>query len=178
MIDKIERLLKRWTKATPKATYKKYLEQFDTVDATITTLPYMLVEFWNRVDLAHFENGPTFRDMMYEKVHVRHKTISELVSILTLATGSLAQDDENSIHEISLNQFASFEDITMDDYFAGVRGGSVTYLEGVRMIKTAMSRHSDVIENMPPGYHCRMLNRMYNDILSVTVSIVNQLKDA
>lgn len=178
MIDKIKRLFKKWTKITPKDTYKKYLEQFDTVDATITTLPYMLVEFWERIDLDHFENGPTFRDMMYEKVHVRHKTITELVSILALATGALAQDEENSIHEISLNQFASFEELTMDDYFAGPRGGSVTYLEGVRMLKTAMKQHGDVIENTPPGYHCRMLNRMYNDILSVTVSIVNQLKDA
>lgn len=178
MIDKIEQLLRRWTKSTPKATYLKYLEQFETADTTITTLPYMLVAFWNKVDLAHFENGPTFKEMMYETVHVRHKTISELVSILAMATGSLAQDDENYIHEISINQFAAYEDRTMDDYFGGVRGGSVTYLEGVRMLKQAMTRHAEVIENMPPGYHCRMLNRMYNDILSVTVSIINQLKEA
>lgn len=178
MRDKIERLLGRWFNIRPQDTYKKYLEQFETNDATISTLPYMLVEFWNRVELKHFENGPTFRDMMYEKVHVRHKTISELISILTLATWALAHDDENSIHEISINQFATFEDITMDDYFAGARGGSVTYYEAVRQLKDGMSNLGDVIENMPPGYHCRMLNRMYNDILSVTVSIVNQLKDA
>lgn len=178
MRDKIERLLKRWFKATPRDTYLKYLEQFESTDATITTLPYMLVEFWNRVDLKHFENGPTFKDMMYEKVHVRHKTISELIGIITLATGSLAQDDENSIHEISINQFASYEDITMDDYLAGTRGGSVTYYETVKQLKSAMSKLADVLENTPPGYHCRMLNRMYNDILSVTVSIIQQLKEA
>ncbi len=178
MIDKIERMLKRWTRTTPKDTYKKYLEQFEKADTTITVLPYMLVEFWNRVDLSHFDNGPTFKEMMYEKVHVRHKTIVELTNILSLATGSLAQDDENAIHELSVNQFATVEDITMDDYFAGIRGGSITYLDGVTMLKNAINKHGDVIENMPPGYHCRMLNRMYNDILSVTVSIVNQLKDS
>lgn len=177
MIDKIERLLRKWTKTTPKATYRKYLEQFDTTEVTITTLPYMLVEFWNRIDLTDFEKGPSFRDMMYEKVHVRHKTISDLVGILSLATGSLVQDDENKIHEISINQFAAFEDLTMDDYFSGTRGGSITYTDGVRMLHRAMIEHGEVISNMSPGYHCRMLNRMYNDILSVTVSIVNQMEE-
>ncbi|ABY63084.1 hypothetical protein ST201phi2-1p256 [Pseudomonas phage 201phi2-1] len=178
MIDKIERLLRRWSKSTPKATYFKYLEQFEKADTSITTLPIMLVEFWRRVDLKHFETGPTLKEMMYEKVHVRHKSISELAAILAMATGSLAQDDENFIHEISINQFAVFEDLTMDDYFANSKGGSVSYSEGVAILRQAMLAHGDVIENMPPGYHCRMLNRMYNDILNVTVTIVNQMKDS
>lgn len=178
MIDKIERLLRCWTKTTPKNTYLKLLEQFETSEASITTLPMMLVEFWRRVDLKHFEQGPSYRDLMYEQLSVRHKSITELIGILILATGSLAQDDDTSIHEISVNQFASFEDITMDDYFAGVRGGSVTYYDGVAQLKRHILNHGDVIENMQSGYHCRMLNRMYNDILSVTVSIITRMKDA
>lgn len=178
MREIIERLLARWTKSTPRDTYLKYLEQFESANATITTLPYMLTEFWNRVNLKHFENGPTFKDMMYVKIHVRHKTISELTGIMMLATGSLAQDDENSIHEISINQFATNETITLDDYLAGIRGGSVTYYDAVKQLKEAVAKLADVLENTPPGYHCRMLNRMYNDILSVTVTLMQQLKEA
>lgn len=178
MRDKIERLLWRWFKATPRDTYQRYLEQFESTDTSITKLPYMLVEFWNRVDLKHFENGPTFRDMMYEQVHVRHKTITDLIGIITLATGALAQDDDQAIYEISVNQFAVTEDITMDDYFSSAKGGSVTYYDAVSQLKHTMKRFGEVIENLPSGYHCRMLNRMYNDILSVTVSIISQLKEA
>lgn len=177
MIDKFGRLFKKWTKTTPKDTYQKYLEQFETAETTITTLPYMLIEFWNRVNLEDFKNGPSFKEMMNQSIHVRHKSISELNNILLMATGALVHDDESAIHEISVNQFATLEQLTLDDYFAGVRGGSVTYLDGVTQLKNAMKCHADVIENMPPGYHCRMLNRMYNDILTVTVTLINQLKD-
>lgn len=177
MIDKIRRLLEKWTATSPRDTYLKYLEQFESVDTTITTLPYMLVEFWNRVDLKHFEQGPTLKDLMYEKVHVRHKNLSEMISIVTLATAALAHDDETEIHEISINQFATYADITMDDYLTGIRGGSITYYDAVKQFKSCMAKLADVLENTPPGYHCRMLNRMYNDILSVTVSMINQMKD-
>lgn len=177
MIDFIERLLNRWFKSSPKDTYLKWLEQFDTTDATITTLPMMLVEFWNRVDLAHFTNGPTYKDMMNVKIHVRHSTIAQLESILMLATGAIAQDDEPAIHEISVNQFATFETMSMDDYFAGLTGGSIPYYTGVSRLKEAMARHGEVIEHNTSSYHCRMLNRMYNDILSVTVTMIQQMKD-
>lgn len=178
MRDIIERLLRRWSKSSPKETYLKWLEQFESTDNTISTLPMMLVEFWRRVDLKHFEVGPTYRDMMYEQINARHKTITELIRILALSTGAIAQDDDSYIYEISINQFATFESITMDDYFAGIGNGSVTYYDGVTQLKKYMLQHGEVIENMQLGHHCRMLNRMYNDILSVTVSIIKQMKDS
>lgn len=178
MIDKLERLLRKYFNATPKDTYLKLLEQFDQPSCTIATLPGMLVEFWKRIDIEHFRNGPTFRDMMYSNMSVRHKNISELQNILMLATGAIAQEDEEAIHEISVNQFATFTEMTVDDYFAGLNGGSVPYLTGVVALKEAMTKLGQVLEHETSSYHCRMLNRLYNDILSVTTTIIHQMKDA
>lgn len=177
MIDKIERLLLKWVRATPKQTYLKLLSQFEKHDATINQIPLMLVEFWRKVDVNDFADGPSFRDMMYVNFRARHKTISDLYGLLIRATANIAQDDTDALNEISVNEFATYHEMTLDDYFAGVNGGSVNYFNGVSELKRLMLAHGEVIENLTNGYHCRVLNRMYNDILTVTVTIIENMKD-
>ena len=177
MIDKLTRLLDKWLKTTPKDTYTKLLEQFDGPNAGMTELPVMLIEFWQRVKLGHFIEGPDAREMMYLSIEPRHSTISELVSIVTLATNSLIHEDEASVMDISTDQFMIYKNITLDDYFIGTNGRSISFYEGVRTIKELMVYHNRFIENAPSNYHCRVLNRMYNDILTVTRVIIANMKE-
>lgn len=177
MIDFIERLVLKWTKATPKQTYLKLLEQFDHPTTTMVILPQMLIEFWKRVEPKHFQNGPSVRDMMYIDLETRHENIGELVRLLTLVTGALIQEDDETVIEIAKEQFAIKRNTTMDDYFGGVGVGSVSYIDGVRIIQTAINNHGRNIETLNPSYHSRVLNRMYNDILTVTRAIINNLPE-
>jgi hypothetical protein len=177
MIDKLARLLDKWLKTTPKDTYTKLLEQFDGPDVGMTDLPTMLVEFWGRIKLGHFVEGPNAREMMYLSIEPRHSTLSELVSIVTLATNALIHEDDATVTEISTDQFMIRKSITLDDYLIGVSGRSISFYEGVRTIKELMVYHNRFIENAPSNYHCRVLNRMYNDILTVTRVISDNMKE-
>lgn len=175
MIDFIERFLLRWTKATPKDTYAKLLEQFDQPHATMVNLPEMLVNYWAQIEPLQFEGVLSVRDMMYIDISPRHENIGELVRLMTAATGALVEDDDETLMEISKSEFAVNRNMTLDDYFGGM--GSLTFIEGVRAIKYAVENHGRNIENLNPSYHARVLNRMYNDILYVTRVIVAQLKE-
>lgn len=177
MIDKLERLLDKWFKTTPKDTYTKLLEQFEQPHVGIPELPVMLCEFWKRLRVGHFHGGPTPRDMMYIPLELRHETIGGLVATLQLASGAIVHDDEGMLMEISQTQFQQIHKITFDDYFSGVRGVPLSFNDGVRQIKQAMEVHADAIENLTSTYSSRVLNRMYNDILVVTRALIANMKE-
>lgn len=177
MIDFIERLVARWTKTTPKQTYLKLLEQFEGPQATMVTLPMMLVEFWQRVKPFHFMKGPDARDMMYIDVETRHTSIGELTRLMSLVTGALVQEDESAVMDIAKEQFATPRKMTLDDYFAGADGGTLLFSEGVSNLRTAIILHGLGIENLNPTYHSRVMNRMYNDILYITKVIIENMPE-
>lgn len=177
MIDKLERLLLKWFKAEPKDTYLQLLKQFESNDNTISNLPKMLVAFWERVDLRDFENGPGYRDMMDISIKVRHKSVSELTAMIIRATWSIAQEDLESVREISVNEFATYHDLTLDDYFSNIVGGSINFYTGVQNLRGVILAHGEVIENVTDTYYTRLLNRMYNDILSVTITIIENMRN-
>lgn len=177
MIDFIERLVARWTKTTPKQTYTALLAQFEGPQASMVTLPNMIVEFWYRLKPAHFQNGPGVRDMMYIDVETRHASIGELTRLMNLVTGALVQEDEAAVMDLAKEQFATYRKMTLDDYFAGADGGSLSFYEGVLSLKNAIILHGLGIENLNPTYHSRVMNRMYNDILYITKVIIENMPE-
>jgi hypothetical protein len=177
MIEFIERLVARWTGTTPKKTYLKLFEQFDAPQVGIVNLPGMLVEFWQRVKPDHFTNGPTPRDMMYIDVETRHASLGELCRLMNLVTGALVQEDDATVMDISKEQFAAVRKMTLDDYFAGADGGSLSFREGVLDLKNAIILHGLGIENLNPTFHSRVMNRMYNDILYITKVIIENMPE-
>lgn len=177
MIDFIERLVLRWFKATPKKTYLKYLEQFEQPSTSILDTPEMLVEFWERVDLRHFINGPSAKDMMYINVTTRHKDLGELVNLMTIATNALVRDDEETVMEISRNEFSTLTTMSLDDYYRVKDMGLLDFRTGVAVLKEAVRWHGINIENLQTKYHARVLNKMYNDILYVTRAMIDNMKE-
>lgn len=177
MIDFIERLVARWTKTTPKQTYQKLVEQFEGPEASMVNLPRMLVEFWTRLKPEHFKGGPTARDMMYIDIETRHDSIGELIRLISLVTAALVQEDETSVMEIAKERFAVNRKMTLDDYFAGITGGSIDYFEGVLKLQIAILTHGLGVENLNPSYHSRVMNRMYNDILYITKVIIENMPE-
>lgn len=177
MIDFIERLVARWTKTTPKQTYLKLLEQFEGPQASMVNLPGMLVEFWTRLKPLQFQNGLDARDMMYIDIETRHASIGELWRLMNLVTGALVQEDEAAVMDIAKEQFANYRKMTLDDYFAGADGGSLSFYEGVLNLKNAIVLHGLGIENLNSTYHSRVMNRMYNDILYITKVIIENMPE-
>jgi hypothetical protein len=178
MIDKLVSLLDRWLKTTPKQTYKKLLEQFDSPEAGIGNLPEMLVEFWNRVNVGHFIEGPDVRQLMYINLECRHSSITELTSIITYVTNALIHDDEAVVMGVSQDLFIVNNPTTLDDYLITQGHTSMSFHDGVNALKTAVLYHNRYLENAPTTYHCRVLNRMYNDILTVTRTLIDNMKEA
>lgn len=177
MIEFIERLVARWTGTTPKKTYLKLFEQFEGPQASMVNLPGMLVEFWLRVKSDHFTNGPTPRDMMYIDVETRHSSIGELCRLMNLVTAALVQEDDTTVMDIAREQFAAVRKMTLDDYFAGADGGTLSFREGVMQLKSTIIQHGLGIENLNPTYHSRVMNRMYNDILYITKVIIENMPE-
>lgn len=179
MIDKLVRLLDRWLKTTPKDTYLKLLEQFDDPNKnSMTNLPVMLNEFWTRLNPGHFVVGPTPREMMYIDIETRHSDLMNLGVLITVATNALIHEDDKVVMDLSTNEFMVIKKQSLDDYFTGPSGVSVSYHDGVVQLKKAMAYHYQYLENAPSNHHCRVMNRMYNDILTVTRLIVKNMSEA
>lgn len=177
MITKLYRLLDRWLTPVPKETYKKLLSQFDLPSAGMAELPMMLHEFWDRLKPEHFKVGPSMRDMMYISLECRHDNIAQLKLLVTMATNSLIHEDDSTVMELATDLFMVNTTKTMDDYFQGTQGLTLSFYDGVVAVKEIMAYHYRYLENAPSSYHCRVLNKMYNDILTVTRLIVDNMNE-
>lgn len=177
MIDKIACLINRWFNTTHKDTYTKWLEQFDLPSTGMSELPMMLVEFWRRLNTDHFITGPSVREQMSTHLELRHKTIGDLAITITYATNALIHDDEQIVMEVAKDKFIIKSTLTLDDYLMNGLGSSLSYHATVELLKNTMAYHYTYLENTPSNYHSRVLNRMYNDILSVTRLLIANMPE-
>lgn len=178
MIEKFKRMLERWLNATPKETYVKLLEQFDQPNSGMVELPMMLHEFWLRVNPDNFRKGPDIREMMYINLDCSHDNIPQLKFLVTMITNALIYEDDKAIIDLATDQFIIKKQKTLDDYFVSQRGDTCTFYDGVVEIKRIMAYHYRYLENAQSQHHCRVFNKMYNDILTVTRLIVTQMPDS
>lgn len=178
MIDKFKRMLERWLNTTPKQTYTKLLEQFDQPNVGMVELPLMLHEFWVRVDPKHFQHGPNIREMMYINIDCNHDNIPQLKFLVNMVTNALIHEDDKAILDLATDQFIIKKQKTLDDYFLNQRGETITFTAGVAEIKRIMAYHYRYLETAPSQHHCRVFNKMYNDILAVTRLIITNMPDS
>lgn len=178
MIDKFKRMLERWLNTTPKETYIKLLEQFDQPNSGMVELPMMLHEFWLRVDPKHFQHGPGIREMMYINIDCNHDSIPQLKFLVNMVTNALIYEDDKAIIELATDQFIIKKQKTLDDYFLNQRGETIAFHAGVEEIKRIMDYHYRYLETAQSQHHCRVFNKMYNDILTVTRLIITNMPDS
>lgn len=158
-----------------KEQYLKQLSEFDHPLVTIEHVPVMLVAFWKGFDPTLLSTI-TAREWMYITTVVRHSNIAELIYAVQDFTNAVAQDDYGTIELAAKERFRIASVIDMDTYIVGINGEAIDPIEAITALKNNLSRHGDIIDTVPGLAYRRFLNSFYNDILSLTVTLVNNIK--
>ena len=176
MIDTLRRWFCVFKTLSKKEHYTALLEQFEDDGANRLDYPLMLAELWNRIDVKAFDSI-TPRDMMAINMNLRHTNITYLLDQLNSINTLISIGDQNTREHIGKNEFTQFERVNLDEYFADNHGFTVEVIPSLEKLKHYLDKHALILETQTSSFYRRILGRVYHDILVLTQTLVDNMKD-
>ncbi|BEG72448.1 hypothetical protein [Pseudomonas phage PA1C] len=176
MINTLRRWLRVFQPVSKKQLYSALLDQFEDEGVRRDNYPIMLAELWNRIDVKDFgEISP--RDMMAVNMELRHTNVTYLIEQMNVINTMVSTGDQAALEQISKNEFTQFSRVNLDEYFADARGYSVDIVDSLEKLKTYLDKHAMILETQTASFYRRVLGRVYHDILVLTQTLVDTMKE-